>query len=658
MDCLISLSKLRQQKNIDLYQLERYLVFLDAEIKEKNKAKAVDDIYAEILEKLVTNYSRMQIRYMIEHDIKPFQKGRLLYDLEKEYGFTEKQIRVKLNTIGMDFRYFYDENDCEFIAENLRNLSRKNKADLRDEKYIKDGWIPLRWVFEEFGNKYDFSVNTGMSMLKYLNIDIYKPLHQLSFINNEQKEKLEKFLQSFKSAKERRLFFQKETVRQKYGEDIENPAQATSIKSKISVNVKDSCTSERQKKIEETKLLRYGKRSTTDTSKSIQSRIENGTLTNKVIYIYDDLLFSSSWELYFYIYHKEIKYNDIQKGKIFSYFYNGKEHFYECDFLVNGENIEIKGNQYINTDGSLKFPYVNQTKVDFVEKQNQWNQKFKCMKDNNVRIISKAEIEPIIRTVQERYTKDYVGLFRKDLEFPYPKNSLKNDYELIQYFHRSVYQASRKGKVSPLQAWEDKSLVKKSALNRLKYIGSCRPSDVLQGFNVAKIAPKVSVFKPMLAQNLIEKYLKGVSVIYDPFSGFSGRLLGAFNNNISYHGKDINKDHVNESNKIIHYKKMGENYSIQTENILEAPVRDYSNEQSALFTCPPYGGKEHWNENNDEIEKSCDEWIDICLVKYKCRKYLFVVDTTEKYKDYIINTIENKSHFGSNMEFVILIDNS
>ena len=37
------------------------------------------------------------------------------------------------------------------------------------------------------------------------------------------------------------------------------------------------------------------------------------------------------------------------------------------------------------------------------------------------------------------------------------------------------------------------------------------------------------------------------------------------------------------------------------------------------------------------------------------KKYLFVVDETEKYKNYIVETIENKSHFGSNFEYVILI---
>jgi len=54
--------------------------------------------------------------------------------------------------------------------------------------------------------------------------------------------------------------------------------------------------------------------------------------------------------------------------------------------------------------------------------------------------------------------------------------------------------------------------------------------------------------------------------------------------------------------------------------------------------------------------KSCDEWIDLCLQRYKCKRYLFVVDETEKYRDCVVDTIENRSHFGKNTELIIMID--
>lgn len=200
----------------------------------------------------------------------------------------------------------------------------------------------------------------------------------------------------------------------------------------------------------------------------------------------------------------------------------------------------------------------------------------------------------------------------------------------------------------------NKELVRLSALNRLKYVGDCKPEHVVGGFSVARIAPKISVFRPTLAANLIKKYLNNFSEIVDPFSGFSGRLIGAANCNKAYIGKDINEEHVRESNEIIQYKNY-QDCSVSIEDLLK---KENAESYECLFTCPPYGGKEHWNESNDEVEKSCDEWIDLCLEKYKCKSYLFVVDETEKYKDKVVEEIGNKNGFfrKKNSELVVLID--
>ena len=72
-----------------------------------------------------------------------------------------------------------------------------------------------------------------------------------------------------------------------------------------------------------------------------------------------------------------------------------------------------------------------------------------------------------------------------------------------------------------------------------------------------------------------------------------------------------------------------------------------------LFTCPPYGLKELWNEH--ETNYTCDMWIAQCITRYDCKKYLFVVDSSERYKDYIIDEITNSSHFGNRKEYIVLI---
>lgn len=360
-------------------------------------------------------------------------------------------------------------------------------------------------------------------------------------------------------------------------------------------------------------------------------------------YFYEGLDFDSSWELAVWIYAKDHSLDIEREPIMFEYEVNGKVKKYFPDFKLNEDLIEVKGDHFFK-NGKMICPF-DESLNDIYEAKHQ------CGLKNKVKFWTSKEMQNILKYVEDKYTKDYLELFKKDLSFPYPElSNQSNDFNIIRYFHKSLYKASRKGKLSPLQAWQDKDLIKKAALNRLKYVGRCTPKDVLQGFNVAKIAPKVSVFKPSLAEQLIKKYLDNYSTIFDPFSGFSGRLIGAANCRKAYTGQDINEEHVKESNEIIKYKNYS-NVQVSVQNILTDSEKEYE----CLFTCPPYGGKEHWNENNDEVEKTCDEWIDICLQKYKCKHYIFVVDKTEKYKDRITEVLENKSHLGISKEYVIFL---
>ena len=433
-----------------------------------------------------------------------------------------------------------------------------------------------------------------------------------------------------------------ETVKKMYG--VNNVFQNDTIKAKISKTNLEKYGSENpfsndtiKVKIQETNLSKYGVRwfpQTTDFAKCHRSP-----------YFYDGIKFDSSWELVFYIYQIDHNNTISRCDKRLEYEYNGEKHFYFPDFIVNGKLYEIKGDQFWKEDGTMQNPY-NHSRDGLFEAKHQ------CGLRNNVTFIKGKEIIEMNKYITEKYTPDYIGLFKENIDFPFINQNFDDtsDFGVIKHFHKSIYYATKKGKLSPFDAWKDKSLVKKSAINRLKYVGKCTPHDIVQGFSVASIAPKISVFKPTLAKRLIQRYLDEYSEIFDPFSGFSGRLIGAQNCNKHYIGQDINEMHVSESNEIIAYK----NYTkaiVNLQDILTDTPHDYE----CLFTCPPYGGKEHWNGNNDEVEKTCDEWIDICLEKYKCKKYLFVVDKTEKYKDKIVETITNKSHFGTNEEMVILI---
>ena len=223
---------------------------------------------------------------------------------------------------------------------------------------------------------------------------------------------------------------------------------------------------------------------------------------------------------------------------------------------------------------------------------------------------------------------------------------------LIQHFHYSIYHAHCKNCISPYESWHNDEMLLKVIQNRIIYQTYLNPNKILQGFNICKIAPKVSVFSAGRAKLIINKYLSEYDTIFDLFSGFSGRMLGTISLGKKYIGQDISLEHVNESNDII---KFLTKYFDVNAIVSQKDIMDSYGEYSCLFTCSPYSNKEQWLDVSVSMN-SCDDWIDICLEHFKCKRYVFIVDNTEKYKNYIVYDLTNKSHFSKNNEYLILIE--
>ena len=248
---------------------------------------------------------------------------------------------------------------------------------------------------------------------------------------------------------------------------------------------------------------------------------------------------------------------------------------------------------------------------------------------------------PYPKYTKERLAKDWKHL----QEWEWNKNSYVGS-SIVRHFHESIWEAHVGKNISPVECWNNKELLEKTVKNRMIYSSRLSSQSIVDGFNVCKIAPKVSVFNPMSAKYLIKTYLNEFSEVFDPFSGFSGRMLGCCALGKKYVGQDINTKHVIESNRIIDYLKLDA-------SVKEQDIFIDQGKYECLFTCPPYGLKEIWNEH--ETNYTCDMWIAQCITRYDCKKYLFVVDSSERYKDYIIDEITNRSHFGNRKEYIVLI---
>lgn len=249
---------------------------------------------------------------------------------------------------------------------------------------------------------------------------------------------------------------------------------------------------------------------------------------------------------------------------------------------------------------------------------------------------------------------------------------------IIKKWHPSINLAHRQGCLSPYEGWQAiKSDYKKFLSfyeNRLRCSDWFKEKDnvkfLIQGYvpefiygiglSTSRKYPQVSYFKPHLAKYIVSKYLGDYDCVFDPFAGYCGRMLGVIACGKEYNGQDLCESTVSELcdvyvNVVEPYLKKND-YPLVGMSIDCVDSTAETGVYECLFTCPPYGMLEQW-PGVDLQKRSCDEWIDVCLNNYRCDKYVFVVDdTVDKYKDFIVETLENTSHFGRNNEYIVVIN--
>jgi hypothetical protein len=213
-------------------------------------------------------------------------------------------------------------------------------------------------------------------------------------------------------------------------------------------------------------------------------------------------------------------------------------------------------------------------------------------------------------------------------------NSFIKKINLIKHYHRSILHSKKKGKPSPFEGINDSEIRERVIINRMIYGRELNINNIMDGLTISFLAPRVSIFSPTLAKQIIHEFCK--HEITDPFSGFSGRMIGAQLAQKKYRGSDIRSDVVEESNNIAKHLQ----YNCQLKS---CDFKDSWSEGETMFTCPPYGEKELWS--GVPYYKEEDFYIEYLLQNTSFNQYLFVVKNT-KYKNNIIKEIKNGSWSG------------
>ena len=204
----------------------------------------------------------------------------------------------------------------------------------------------------------------------------------------------------------------KKTLIEKYG--VDNPNKCREVRQKIEntclerYGAKSPMASEEIKnKIKETTIKNHGKDFWRNNLKQASLKkfgVENPFYLEEIrrqkFYEYDNEKFDSSYELYFYIYNKDNGKNIIRnKEKYFEYLYkDGKMHKYFPDFEIDSNFFEIKGEQFFNE---------NNQPIDCFG--NDWSEKYNCIIENRVNIITYSEIKEMKNFVESKYGIDFIS---------------------------------------------------------------------------------------------------------------------------------------------------------------------------------------------------------------------------------------------------------
>lgn len=126
--------------------------------------------------------------------------------------------------------------------------------------------------------------------------------------------------------------------------------------------------------------------------------------------IFNEKCFDSIYEIAYYIWLTDHKISfEYEPNVKFKYMFDGKEHWYMPDFKVNDQFIEIKGDHFFKTDGTMQNPWDHTL-------DNLYEAKHQCMIANNVKIIRVSEMTEILDYISTSYGKTYLKRFRNGLK--------------------------------------------------------------------------------------------------------------------------------------------------------------------------------------------------------------------------------------------------
>ena len=359
-------------------------------------------------------------------------------------------------------------------------------------------------------------------------------------------------------------------------------------------------------------------------------------LTAKSATASDGIVFDSQYEVDVYEFCKR---NNIPiKTQIpIPFIQDDKPKLTYIDFEIDGILVECKGGHLLNGI----FDYAQEVKIET---------KLQIYRDNHVVVVTDDVGKNVIPQgngthggsnglkYPDKCRDPLIGidinLFRQPA-FPFASDKPE-----------CFYKVRVDNKPSALDAWEDELLRWNMIKNRINYVGGfIDAKSILTAMNVTRTCKQPSWFSKTYAKELINKYITSDTVV-DPFAGWGARADACTELGKTYIGCDLNEELV------MWHKSLGRNITYNDANLFK-----YDGDCS-VFICPPYMNFETYFEGQDLTTTQC-QWLDKVMHNVpNAKEYLMVCKIVDSgWEKYVVEEKINKSHLGTNKEYVILIRN-
>lgn len=168
----------------------------------------------------------------------------------------------------------------------------------------------------------------------------------------------------------------------------------------------------------------------------------------------------------------------------------------------------------------------------------------------------------------------------------------------------NIYSARRLGHPTAVECWESDLELRKAIVTQLDAGHPTTPERVLKALTFHHRLP--AVFRPAFARFIYERYCRPGGLVWDPCSGYGGRLMGAAVANVRYLGTDIEPETVAGNQQLA--QDLGIDAEIRCESALDAELPNVD----LVFTSPPYFDLEQYSDRVGQPHVSYEnqeDWV-------------------------------------------------